>query len=193
MCFVDFNTSLTVFKRKGFYFRLNKSNYLLMKPRTLLPIMALIAFLTFSCSTENFPEDDINTITLQDAPAPKVIELEILERINTHRISVGLNPLNNLNIIKSVAYSHTDYMVTVNAVNHDNFFQRKESLIQHVSAKKVSENVAYAYSSAEAVVNAWINSDGHRSNIEGDYTDFDISAEKDDNGKWYYTNIFIKR
>lgn len=164
-----------------------------MKPRILLPIMALMAVLTFSCSTDSFPEEDINTISLQDAPAPKVIELEILERINTHRINLGLNPLNNLNIIKAVAYSHTDYMVSVNAVNHDYFFQRKESLVQNAAATKVSENVAYAFSSAEAVVNAWINSDGHRGNIEGDYTDFDISAEKDENGKWYYTNIFIKR
>ena len=164
-----------------------------MKPTIYLPMMALMALLTFSCSTDNMPEDTANAITLQNAPAPKTIEIEILERINTHRISQGLNSLNNLNIIKSVAYSHTDYMVTVNEVNHDNFFQRKESLMQNAAATKVSENVAYAFNSAESVVNAWINSDGHRANLEGDYTDFDISAEQDEDGKWYYTNIFIKR
>jgi uncharacterized protein YkwD len=84
-------------------------------------------------------------------------------------------------------------MVSVDEVNHDNFFQRKNSLEQNASAIRVSENVAYAYSSAEAVVNAWINSDGHRANIEGDFTDFEISAEQNEEGKWYYTNIFIKR
>ena len=55
------------------------------------------------------------------------------------------------------------------------------------------ENVAYVYSSAESVVNAWLNSAGHRNIIEGDYTDFDISAEQDENGKYYYTNIFIRK
>lgn len=164
-----------------------------MKTRIFLPLMALVAMLTFSCSTDNMPEDDITSITIQNAPAPKTIEIEILERINAHRIGLGLNPLNNLNIIKSVAYTHTDYMVTVNAVNHDNFFQRKLSLEQHASATKVSENVAYAFSSAESVVNGWLGSEGHRENIEGDFTDFDISAEQDEDGKWYYTNIFIKR
>lgn len=164
-----------------------------MKAITYLPMMALIALLSFSCSTEEFPEENIVQTVLLNAPAPKVIEIEILERINNHRINLGLNPLNNLTVIKSVAYTHTDYMVSVNEVNHDNFFQRKNSLVQNAAATKVSENVAYAYSSAEAVVNAWINSEGHRANIEGDFTDFEISAEQNEEGKWYYTNIFIKR
>jgi uncharacterized protein YkwD len=153
-----------------------------------------MTLLTFSsCSTEDFPEDGIDAITLQNAPAPKEIEIEILELINEHRIGLGLNPLNSLSIVKSVAFTHTDYMVEVNSVNHDNFYQRKISLEQNANAKVVSENVAYAYSSAQSVVNAWINSDSHRDNIEGDYTDFEVSAEQNKEGKWYYTNIFIKR
>lgn len=165
-----------------------------MKPTNYLPLLALMTLLTFSsCSTEDFPEDSIDAITLQSAPAPKEIEIEILELINEHRIGLGLNPLNSLSIVKSVAFTHTDYMVEVNSVNHDNFYQRKISLEQNANAKVVSENVAYAYSSAQSVVNAWINSDSHRNNIEGDYTDFEVSAEQNKEGKWYYTNIFIKR
>ncbi|WP_299228708.1 CAP domain-containing protein [uncultured Psychroserpens sp.] len=164
-----------------------------MKPTKLLPFLALLALLTFSCSTEDFPEETIDNIELQNAPTPKTIEIEILELINAHRIEIGLNPLNNHNIIKAVAFTHTDYMVEVDNVSHDNFFQRKNSLMQNASATRVSENVAYAFSSAQSVVNAWINSDGHRANIEGDFTDFDISAEQNAQGKWYFTNIFIKR
>ena len=165
-----------------------------MKPTNCLPLLALMVLLTFSsCSTEDLPVDSIDAITLQNAPAPKEIEIEILELLNEHRISVGLNPLNSLNIVKSVAFSHTDYMVEINSVNHDNFYQRKISLEQNANAKKVGENVAYAYSSSRSLVNAWINSDSHRQNIEGDYTDFEVSAEQNKEGKWYYTNMFIKR
>ena len=165
-----------------------------MKPTNCLPLLALMVLLTFSsCSTEDLPVDSIDAITLQNAPAPKEIEIEILELLNEHRISVGLNPLNSLNIVKSVALTHTDYMVEINSVNHDNFYQRKISLEQNANAKKVGENVAYAYSSARSLVNAWINSDSHRQNIEGDYTDFEVSAEQNKEGKWYYTNMFIKR
>ena len=164
-----------------------------MKPIKMLPLLALIALLTFSCSTEEFPEDTIDSIELANVPAAKLIEIEILELINSHRISLGLNALNNHNTIKAVAYTHTGYMVEVDNVSHDNFFQRKNSLIQNASATKVSENVAYAFSSAHSVVNAWLNSEGHRANIEGDFTDFDVSAEQSIDGKWYFTNIFIKK
>ncbi len=164
-----------------------------MKISTYLPMMALMAMLTFSCSTEEFQEDKIDHAQLKNAPAAKLIELEILELINSYRIGLDLAPLNNLSIIKSVAFTHTDYMVSVNQVSHNNFFQRKSSLVQNASATKVSENVAYAYSSAESVVSAWLGSPSHKATIEGDFTDFDISAEKNSEGKWYFTNIFIKR
>nr|WP_321228132.1 CAP domain-containing protein [uncultured Psychroserpens sp.] len=164
-----------------------------MKLTKFLPIVVLIAMLSFSCSSEEFPSETIDNMALPATPAAKNIEIEILELINAHRINEGLTPLNNLGIIKAVAYTHTDYMVEVNNVSHDNFFQRKNSLIDNTNASKVSENVAYAYSSARSVVNAWLNSEGHRHNIEGDYTDFDISAEQNEEGKWYFTNIFIKR
>ncbi|WP_417370488.1 CAP domain-containing protein [Gelidibacter japonicus] len=164
-----------------------------MKLTTYLPMLALLAIITFSCSSEDLQENSIDNSILKNAPTAKVIELEILELINNHRTGLNLAPLNNLSIIKSVAFTHTDYMVSVNQVNHDNFFQRKSSLVQHASATKVTENVAYAYSSAESVVNAWLNSPSHKANIEGDFTDFDISAEKNSEGKWYFTNIFIKR
>ena len=155
--------------------------------------MALLAMLTFSCSTDDFQEGQIDQMALEKAPPAKVIEVEILELINTYRIGMDLVPLNNLSIIKSVAFTHTDYMVSLDQVNHDNFFQRKTSLVQNASATKVSENVAYAYSSAQSVVKAWLNSPSHKATIEGDFTDFDISAEMNSQGKWYFTNIFIKR
>ena len=164
-----------------------------MKPTTYLLSMALLAMLTFSCSTDDFQEGQIDQTALEKAPPAKVIEVEILELINTYRIGMDLVPLNNLSIIKSVAFTHTDYMVSLDQVNHDNFFQRKTSLVQNASATKVSENVAYAYSSAQSVVKAWLNSPSHKATIEGDFTDFDISAEMNSQGKWYFTNIFIKR
>ena len=164
-----------------------------MKLLTKLPLLALLAVLTFSCSTDSI-DDKAEAITQNLViPAPKPIEIEILELINNHRLSIGLNPLESMGLIKSQAYSHTDYMVDKNVVNHDNFYVRSNFLKQNAKAVKVSENVAYGYTSAQSVVNAWIKSESHRANIEGDFSDFDISAETNSEGKWYYTNIFIKK
>lgn len=164
-----------------------------MRKPTLLPLVVLFALFTFSCSTDNL-EDTANSVNNNlVVPETKIIEIEIVELINDYRLSLGLNPLNNMDAIKSQAYTHTDYMIEHDNVSHDNFYQRKSYLISNVGANLVSENVAYGFTSAESVVNAWINSNGHRANIVGDYTDFDISAEQDANGNWYYTNIFVKK
>ncbi|MDD7885664.1 CAP domain-containing protein [Flavivirga sp. 57AJ16] len=165
-----------------------------MKSLFKLPLLALFAMLTFtSCSTDSM-DDKADAIELSlVTKESKNIEIEILELINAHRVSLGLKALNDMSVVKSVAYSHTDYMVDKNEVSHDNFYTRSNYLKANAGAKKVSENVAYGYSSAETVVKAWIKSEGHRGTIEGDFTDFDVSAEKNENGRWYYTNIFIKK
>ncbi len=46
---------------------------------------------------------------------------------------------------------------------------------------------------AQAVVEAWLNSAGHKANIEGNYTHFGIAIRENPvNGKKYFTNIFAK-
>ena len=107
-----------------------------MKPTKYLPLLALVAFLTFSCSTEDFPEETIDSMSLPVPPAPKTIEIEILELINIHRINLGLTPLNNHEVIKAVAFTHTDYMVESNNVGHDNFFQRKKQFGRQCKCNK---------------------------------------------------------
>ncbi len=125
--------------------------------------------------------------------AEKSIEAEILVLINNYRVANGLSVLNKLQTIKSQANTHTNYMIDQNKISHDFFYQRKEYLTQNANAVGVGENVAYGYSSAESVVNAWVKSESHKKNIEGNFTHFEISAEKDNDGKWYFTNIFIKK
>ena len=159
-----------------------------------LPLLALFTVLTFSsCSTDSI-DDKVDAMELSlFSKEAKTIEVEILELINNHRLSLGLNPLAEMDVIKSVAYSHTDYMVDNDEVSHHNFFTRSNYLKSNAGAEKVSENVAFGYSSAESVVRAWIKSEAHKENLEGDFTNFDISAEKNEDGRWYYTNIFIKK
>lgn len=165
-----------------------------MKPAKLLPFLAIVALLVFcSCSTDTSVQDEIRAIEIPDTPEAKQIEIEIMELINAYRINQGLNSLNNHQTVKAVAFTHSDYMVEVNSVSHDNFFQRKQSLELNADANTVTENVAYGFSSASSVVNAWLDSPSHKENIEGDFTDFDISAEQNEDGEWYFTNIFIKR
>ena len=53
--------------------------------------------------------------------------------------------------------------------------------------------MAYGYSNAQSMVNAWLNSPTHKEVIEGNSTHFDISIDSGNLGRKYATNIFIKK
>ncbi|PKV52120.1 Cysteine-rich secretory protein family protein [Aquimarina sp. MAR_2010_214] len=164
-----------------------------MKSPVKVIYIACMAMLLYSCSAENVEEDLGSSNKEFIVPEVKSIEIEILDLINNYRISKELNALTPLDVIKSQAYRHTDYMIKQNNISHDYFYERKSYLVTNAGASKVAENVGYGYSSAESIVNAWIKSDSHRSTIEGDFTAFDISIEQNEDGVMYCTNIFIKK
>lgn len=122
------------------------------------------------------------------------MDYAVVELINDYRISKGLSALNILNEASREAVTHNQYMVEQGEASHDYFFKRLENLKKEVNAKSVSENVGYGYSSAQYIVNAWLKSDGHRNNIENPkFTDLGISTIKDETGRNYFTNTFVKR
>jgi uncharacterized protein YkwD len=156
---------------------------------------AFILCFIVSCSAEDIPA----TETALDTPAIVLsydytpIELETMALINNYRISKGLNALEKINHVSHKSEEHDDYMIANNVVNHDDFETRSTNIMKVFGAKKVSENVAYNYNSAQGVFDAWLKSEGHKENIEGDFTHFGLSIrESPTNGKKYYTNIFVK-
>lgn len=158
--------------------------------KLVLIILTISVFTSCAKEEDGIYFDEINEVKVSYS----AIELDILNLVNTHRESKGIQALENLNIISSIALSHTSYMVETGLVNHDNFPERNENLVVQADAKAVGENVAYGFNSAEGVVEAWLRSDEHREIIEnGSYTHFGISTEKNADGRNYFTQIFIKR
>ena len=149
----------------------------------------MVAICTISCTTDvpipiNPPKNftyDYN----QD-------ELDVMNKINDYRVSVGLNVLLKNDYVSLKSEEHNSKMIIDNNLSHDGFVSRSNDIISTLGAIKVSENVAYNYNSSQAVLDAWLNSPLHKENIVGDYTHFGISIRIDSMGKKYYTNIFIK-
>ncbi|GGD31451.1 CAP domain-containing protein [Flavobacterium orientale] len=158
--------------------------------RALLPIA--IMFTLVSCSTEDSAESSENLKV--ENYAYNDIELDMMARINDYRASVGLPELAPIDHISYKSGEHNDYMIENDVVGHYYFESRSNNIKQVLGAVRVSENLAYNYNTNNAALNAWLNSDGHKENIEGDYTHFGISIKINPaNGRKYYTNIFMKR
>tara|TARA_R100000935_G_C2819718_1_gene159120 strand:- start:251 stop:757 length:507 start_codon:yes stop_codon:yes gene_type:complete len=159
--------------------------------------LVFACILTFaSCSKDDVIQENeaqFKTANLTNSIAYTSLESEILDGVNTYRQSLGMKALSRVDEVTYQADDHTVYMTSNEVVNHDNFNIRYSNLVTEVGAKAVAENVAFGYGNADAVVKAWIASEGHRVNIEGDFTHFGISVDKDKNGKNYFTNIFMRR
>ncbi|MBW1294285.1 CAP domain-containing protein [Aquimarina litoralis] len=116
----------------------------------------------------------------------------ILTLVNQHRQNQGLSPLSKNTTAEQLAVDHTKYMISINEINHDDFNQRSSVLNDQENATASAENVARFYQDAQSVVDGWLSSIGHKENIEGNYMYTGISAIKDENGRYYYTQLFYR-
>lgn len=160
--------------------------------KAILPTVLILSLV--SCTSD--PETEIptdNTAIVQKYTY-NAAELELMDLINEHREHIGLNALQPVEHVSFKSEEHNEYMIAKNAINHDFFDERSQNIVEVLGAIKVSENVAYNYTTANSVLQAWLGSAGHKANIEGDFTHFGISIrENPANGNKYYTNIFMKK
>lgn len=144
-----------------------------------------------SCSSNSSEDSNVQLVSSYNYNSD---ELDLGNAINDYRVSIGLEPLILINHISFKSYEHNDYMIVNQVVNHDYFSERANNIISVLGAKKVGENVAFNFTTSNSVLNAWLNSPGHKANIEGDYTHFGFAITAHPvNGKKYYTNMFMKK
>lgn len=155
---------------------------------------AVSALTLTSCSKDNLDEMETANLSVKVAPVSYTsIETEILDLVNAYRDQNGVSQLQLLDEGSRQAAEHNVHMIENDEVCHDNFTSRYTALVNSEQAKAVSENVAFGYSSAEAVVNAWIKSSSHKENMIGDHTHFGISVKEGKDGRLYFTNIFVRK
>ncbi len=161
--------------------------------RIMLFIAILIAMNSCSADTAEASTDSTPVAAIVTNYTYNDTEVQTMKLINDYRASVGLNALQRINHISFKCEEHNLYMIQNNVVDHNDFVARSQNITSVLGAKKVGENVAYNYKTPEAAVRAWLESPGHKDNIEGDFTHFGLSVTTDNaTGKKYYTNIFAK-
>lgn len=126
---------------------------------------------------------------------PEGIEKDILYYINQHRKSMGLNSLSMLKEASTEAIQHSvDMAKRKTGFGHEGFEKRVKHIAEKTGAyAAAAENVAYGKLNAQQVVEGWLNSPGHRKNIEGDFTFTGVGTATDRDGVTYFTQIFIRQ
>lgn len=159
-----------------------------MKMRLLYVVQVLFVLFLSSCTTDTLEEGPV-----VEADNIVLLESEILEIVNDHRTSLDMNKL----LFSAVAYKyaniHTDYMISKGSLSHDNFSSRASSIASEEAVELVAENVAKNYDTAEGAFEGWYNSVNHKKTMEGDFTHTAVSVKKDQNGNFYFTQLFYRK
>lgn len=101
-------------------------------------------------------------------------EQEVLDLVNSERASRGIPPLKRVTALDYAARYHSADLGQDNYFSHDSYDRENGSLVfecgtwDRISSFYPSasgENIAGGYNSPKSVMNAWMNSEGHRNNI----------------------------
>jgi len=118
-------------------------------------------------------------------------EEEILNEVNIYRQSKGLKPLINNAMLSQIAQKHSrDMALGKVSFGHGGFKKRVKKIEKTIGLGATAENVAYGYSNAKELVQGWINSPGHRKNMEGDYEFSGIGIFQSKKGVPFFTHLF---
>lgn len=120
----------------------------------------------------------------------------VIELVNIERAKEGLKPLKKDDTLNGLSDIRAKETVTL--FDHKRPNGTKWSTIlkeNNVSYTNAAENIASGYSTPEDVVNAWMNSEGHRASIMSvTYEKIGVSCYIDNNSeyKYYWDQLFIK-
>ncbi|HEY2387938.1 MAG TPA: CAP domain-containing protein [Candidatus Binatia bacterium] len=95
---------------------------------------------------------------------PASVRTAVVARVNAERRAAALRPLASDAGLGRAAQERARAMASANRLSHSGW----EGVVhRHDDASTIAENVAYNYASADAVVDAWMRSPGHRANLLG--------------------------
>lgn len=135
-------------------------------------------------------------LTIPNIDDIKAQENEVIRLVNAERAKNGLPALKaNWELSRVARYKSQD-MIDKNYFAHQSPtygspFDMMESFGIRFSA--AGENIAKGQRTPAEVMNAWMNSPGHKSNIlSRSYTEIGVGLARNKNGVCYWTQMFIK-
>ena len=133
--------------------------------------------------------------TIEQISSEAKLQQSVLDFVNRYRKTKGLRPLTMMPLITAEALKHSKNMADGKvAFGHDGFDGRADRLMSQIElSNAIAENVAYGKFSAQEVVNRWIQSPGHRKNIEGKFTLTGVGIVRRADGYLFFTQIFINK
>ncbi|MFC0418341.1 SafA/ExsA family spore coat assembly protein [Cytobacillus solani] len=142
-----------------------------------------------------YPGQKVNIPSLSVATTS--VEDQVVQLVNQERAKYGLNPLkSNWELARVARYKSQDMIdrkyFDHNSPTYGTPFQMMKSF--GISYRSAGENIAAGQATPYEVVQAWMNSEGHRKNIlSSTFTEIGVGYVKGGSYGHYWTQMFIFR
>lgn len=168
------------------------TTYTEQKPITLPTTEITTSEDSTEVTTESKPTFEFTTEATTISQDSLNYSTQVLNLVNKHRRENGLKELTLNSNLSDVAQIKAEDMKNNNYFSHTSptYGSPFDMMKQFgISYKTAGENIAKGQKTPEAVVNAWMNSEGHRSNIlNANYTQMGLGYT---NGTVYWCQMFI--
>ncbi len=132
--------------------------------------------------------------------AVRALEKDTFQLINTERALAGLSPLRWSDKIADVARLHSANMADYNFFSHKGLdglmVDDRAAQLKMGAWRAIGENIAFmkGYENPVGVaVEKWLQSAGHKKNLlNPDWTETAIGLAVTSDGKYYFTQVFIR-
>ena len=139
------------------------------------------------------PSEDTNTPENKpEADKELTFAEQVVELVNQERTKAGLNAVTLDQNIASAALVRAKEIETSFSHTRPNGSKFSTALTeQGVTFKGAGENIAWGQKSPEAVMQAWMNSEGHRANIlNKNFTKIGVGYYQNASGRNFWTQLF---
>ncbi len=120
----------------------------------------------------------------------------VITLVNKERAANGLSALKENAELDKVATLKSEDMAKLNYFSHTSptYGSPFEMLSQFgITYTAAGENIAMGQPTPESVMDAWMNSEGHRANIlNSNYTEIGVGITKNANGQYIWTQTFLR-
>lgn len=144
-------------------------------------------------SDSNKPEDNDNSGSTNGNFS--AYQKEVVDLVNIERSKAGLNPLTLDSSVSNVATKKSQDMIDNNYFSHNSpTYGSPFDMLKKfgISYKTAGENIAMGQKTPKEVVNAWMNSEGHRKNIlNPNFSKIGVGVAQKSSGSIYWTQIFV--
>ncbi|MGN0634663.1 MAG: CAP domain-containing protein [Acutalibacteraceae bacterium] len=193
LCFVFLLTLLTMpAGASKYYYTRQGDSMVKIALQNRVPLSALREY-NPAYTTGKLQEGSLVYVPISKVQA-RAMEREVVRLVNQERESRGLAPVRRTASISRVARQKADDMCTHNYFSHTSptYGTPFEMLEQNrVRFSYAGENIAFGQVTAEEVVQAWMNSKGHRENILNPaYTKIGVGCADNVQGS-YWVQIFV--